>query len=217
MRCCLIFALALWAAEPSVYAQSDNSLARSLSGSFALPIDLNILQERSGEISSGFFAPAVSGEVTLPISSRVSLHTLFEFPWSYETQDRHQGGGGYTADIRHQDIVAGELVGLRIPSKVQTEVAALVGFGLVFARTVETVQYGINSIGRGAIERRSQINVDPSVIGGIRASTPLNGRTSVTIRVLARATRRTAFARDQDFAWLTITPSVGLQFALSGR
>lgn len=193
-----------------VAAQSGPAPSPSVSVGFAVPMDVNT--ERVGEVTGDFLAPAIWGAGTFVPSSLISLHTEFDLPMSYHTSWVHQGSAGFNADIKHQDMVLSQLVGFRPRARTQADV--LIGFGLVFARNVQTTTYtGAFITNKGPVQTVTT-DVDPAIVGGINVAIDLGRRASLVTRIRARATFRNKETQTPDwlFGRFNVTPSVGVQF-----
>jgi hypothetical protein len=209
----LVVVLLIASAHPAL-AQSQVVSKAAVSGGFALPMDFGnerIEPVGGDELTGGFIASGIWGEGAFFPSARISLHTGIDVPVSsYDTHWHHVGTAGFDAQIKHYDTVLSQLVGFRPRSTRRTEVIAVVGFGLVFARSVQSTTYPQFSTSGRAPTRAVQTNVDPSFLGGLNISAQVNPRIGIIGRVRARATVRREDAPDGHFGWFGITPSVGI-------
>jgi hypothetical protein len=182
-----------------------------VSGGFALPITFDLAE---GDDLSRGVAPPVWAEAAFPLSSRVSLHSGIDWVTPYEREWRR--GTRVTGIGTYREIVLSQAVGFRVPSSWWTEVTALAGFGFVFVRRAEVAEIVSGGIGPSETSRTNETKFYPSVLGGLNASIALNRQVSMIVRLRVRATQRGPGIQDQ-FGWLSITPSVGFRFALGAR
>jgi hypothetical protein len=163
------------------------------------------------ELTGGFVVPGIWGEAAFFSSPRISFHTGIDVPMSsYDTHWRHVGTAGFDAHINHYDTVVSELVGFRPRGAGRIKVVTLVGFGLVFARSVQSTTYPqLSSSGREPT-RAVQTDSDPSLVGGVNISVGLSRRVSIITRVRARVTSRNQDTADDHFGWFSLTPSAGI-------
>ena len=195
-------------------AMAQSQPGASISGGFALPMDVaNETIEAVGgdELTTGFMAPAVWAEGTVFPSARISLHTAIDLPvWSYDTHWHHVGTAGFNAHIKHYDTVVSEVVGFRPRNAGRMQLVAVVGFGLVFARSVQSTTYPLLSTSGTTATRTVHTGVNPSLVGGLNLSAAVSPRVGIMARLRTRATHRTDDSPDEHFGWFNFTPSFGI-------
>jgi hypothetical protein len=209
LRAAFSVAVLIPLAQPAL-AQSQSRA--SISAGFALPMDLGnqeIKPVGGDELTTGFLSQAAWAEGTFFPSARISLHTALDLPvWTYDTHWHHVGTAGFDAHIKRYDTVVSEAIGFRTRSAGRTQVITVVGFGLVFARTVYQSTYPQFSTSGRAPRRTVETNLNPSVLGGINLSVVVSRRVGIVARILARATHRSD--RTPHFGWFNLTPAVGI-------
>jgi hypothetical protein len=161
------------------------------------------------ELTTGVMSPAFWAEGAFFPSGRVSLHTAIDLPVSaYDTHWRHVGTAGFDAHIKRYDTVVSQAIGFRTRSTDRTQVITVVGFGLVFTRTVNESTYPQFSTSGRAPTRTVETNLNPSVVGGVNLSVAVSRRVGLMARIRARATHRSDGT--PNLGWLNLTPAFGI-------